>query len=43
MNNPESLIIVALGLFLMVLGFKGKSDNLIAAVKGQAYGNSSLR
>jgi hypothetical protein len=43
MNNPESLIIVALGVFLMVLGFKGKTDNLIAAVKGQPYGASSLK
>ena len=43
MNNPEALVIVALGLFLMILGFKGKADNLIAATKGQQYGSSTLK
>jgi hypothetical protein len=43
MNNPEALVIVALGLFMMVLGFKGKTDNMIAAVKGKPYGQSSLK
>jgi hypothetical protein len=43
MNNPEALVIVALGLFLMVLGFKGKTDNLIAAIKGTPYGSSTLQ
>ena len=42
MNNPESLVIVALGLFMVVLGFKGKTDNVIAAVKGAPYGKSTL-
>jgi hypothetical protein len=42
-NNPEALVIVALGLFLMVIGFKGKTDNLIAAVKGAPYGKSTLQ
>jgi hypothetical protein len=42
-NNPESLVVVALGLFMVVLGFKGKTDNVIAAVKGQPYGNSTLQ
>jgi hypothetical protein len=43
MNNPEALVIVALGIFMVVLGFKGKTDNVIAAVKGQAYGGSTLK
>jgi hypothetical protein len=43
MNNPEALIVVALGVFLMVLGFKGKTDNLIAAVKGKPYAGSTLK
>ena len=42
MNNPEALVIIALGIFMMVLGFKGKTDNIIAAVKGTAYGESTL-
>jgi hypothetical protein len=42
MNNPEALVIIALGLFLLVLGFKGKTDNIIAAVKGTPYGKSTL-
>ncbi len=42
-NNPESLVVVALGLFMVVLGFKGKTDNVIAAVKGQPYGSSTLQ
>jgi hypothetical protein len=43
MNNPEALIIIGLGLFMIVLGFKGKTDNAIAAIKGQAYGGSTLK
>jgi hypothetical protein len=43
MNNPEALIVVALGLFMVILGFKGKTDNVIAAAKGTPYGSSTLK
>jgi hypothetical protein len=43
MNNPEALVVIALGMLLMVLGFKNKADNLIAAATGNAYGNSTLQ
>jgi hypothetical protein len=42
-GNPEALVIVALGLFMVILGFKGKTDNVIAAVKGSSYGSSTLK
>lgn len=43
MNNPEALIVVAFGMMLVVIGFRNKADNLIAAATGHAYGKSDLK
>lgn len=40
--NPWAglLILIAIGLFIVC--YKGTQDNVIAAVKGQPYGNSNI-
>lgn len=43
MGNPEALVIVALGMFLIILGFKNTAPNLIAAATGKPYQGSTLR
>jgi hypothetical protein len=42
MINPWAglLLLIAIGLFIVC--YKGTQDNVIAAVKGQPYGNSNL-
>lgn len=41
--NPLGLLVAGLGLFLLVVAYKGKQDNLIATVHGKAYGKSTLQ
>ena len=41
--NPVALLLAAIGLFLLVVGFKGKQDTLITAVTGKPYGSSTLK
>lgn len=41
--NPLAILFVFLGLALVVIGFKGKGDNLIAGVTGKQYGQSTLK
>lgn len=43
MGNPGALLILALGIVLVVLGFKGHSDNLIAAATGKPYRQSTIK
>ncbi len=43
MPNPWAAVIVLIGLGAIVIGWKGSEQNLIAAVLGRAYKNSSLR
>lgn len=43
MGNPGALLLLAAGVVLLVLGFKGNQDNLIAAFTGKPYGKSSLK
>lgn len=43
MGNPGALLLLALGVILLVLGFRGNQDNLIAGITGKPYGKSSLR
>lgn len=40
--NPVGLLVASLGLFLLVIAYKGKQDNLIATTTGKRYGKSSL-
>lgn len=40
--NPWAVVILLIGLSLMVAGFKGSQDNLIAAITGKPYKNSTL-
>ena len=40
--NPVGLIVAIGGLFLLIVAYKGKQDNLIATVMGKRYGKSSL-
>lgn len=37
-----ALLMIAIGLFIVVIAFKGKQDNLIAAATGKAYKGSTL-
>jgi hypothetical protein len=40
--NPLAVVLIFLGGLLIVIGFKGKGDNLIAGATGKAYGKSTL-
>jgi len=40
--NPLALVFIFVGFVLIVVGFKGKGDNLIAGVTGKQYGKSTL-
>lgn len=40
--NPFAIALAIIALTMLVVGFRGKQDNLIAAVTGKKYGNSSL-
>lgn len=40
--NPWAVVILLVGLSLMVAGFKGSQDNLVAAITGKPYKNSTL-
>lgn len=37
MSNPFAIVIIALGLYLAVLGFRDKQGNLIAAFTGKPF------
>jgi hypothetical protein len=43
MLNPWAALIVLIGLGAIVIGFKGNEQNLIAAVLGRPYKQSTLR
>lgn len=43
MLNPWAAVIVLIGLGVVVVGFKGNEQNLIAAVMGRSYKQSTLR
>lgn len=43
MLNPWAALIILIGLGVVVVGFKGNEQNLIAAVMGRAYKSSSLK
>lgn len=40
--NPLGFALLIVGLVLLVVGFKGKQDNLISAITGHAYGHPSI-
>ena len=40
--NPYALIVLIAGILLIVMGWKGSQDNVVAAVLGHPYGNSTL-
>lgn len=40
--NPIALLMLAVGLLMLIVAFKGKQDNLITAVTGKSYGSSTL-
>jgi hypothetical protein len=41
-GNPLALLFIVIGFVLIVIGFKGKGDNLIAGATGKPYGTSTL-
>jgi len=41
--NPLALALLGIGLLLVIVGFRGHQDNLIAAITGKAYGKSTLK
>lgn len=41
--SPLALLLVALAIAAIVLGFTGRQDNLIAAIKGTPYKGSTLK
>ncbi len=43
MLNPWAVVIILIGLGVIVIGFKGNEQNLIAAVLGRSYKSSSLK
>ena len=40
--NPFSLLLVALGIGLMIIGFRGHQDNLVSAITGHEWGSTTL-
>lgn len=42
MLNPWAVLIILIGLGVIVVGWKGNEQNLIAAVLGRPYKKSSL-
>lgn len=40
--NPVAVVILLVAIVFIVIGFKGKQDNLIAAITGKQYGKSGL-
>ena len=43
MGNPGALFLIVVGLLLVVVGFRGQTDNIIAAATGKPYKGSTLR
>jgi hypothetical protein len=41
--NPVAVLLLLVAVLFIIVGFKGKQDNLIATVKGSPYGNSTLK
>ncbi len=41
--NPVAFFLVFVGIFLIVSGFRGHSDNIISAVTGSNYGGATLK
>jgi hypothetical protein len=41
--NPWAFILLIVAVVIGVSAAKGKQDNLVAAIKGSAYGNSTLK
>lgn len=41
--NPVAVFIAIVALVLLITGFRGKQDNLIAAITGKPYGSSTLQ
>lgn len=41
--NPLGVVLLIVSLTLIVSAFRGKQDNLIAAVLGKQYGKSDLK
>jgi hypothetical protein len=40
--NPWGLLLILLGLAMVVIGFTGKQDDIVAAFTGKAYKGSNL-
>lgn len=41
--NPVALLLLLLAIVILAIAFKGHQDNLIAAVTGKPWHNSTLR
>ncbi len=41
--NPVAFVLIFVGVFLVISGFRGHSDNIISAVTGTNYGGASLK
>lgn len=40
--NPIAIVLIIIALTLIIVGFKGKQDNLISAILNRKFGNSTL-
>jgi hypothetical protein len=41
--NPYAFILLLIAALVGIAAAKGKQDNLVAAITGKAYGNSTLQ
>lgn len=41
--NPWAAFVIVIALAIIIVGVKGKEDNLIAAIIGKQYGSSTLK
>lgn len=40
--NPIAVVLLLVALVLIIVGFRGKQDNLITAISGKKYGKATL-
>lgn len=40
--NPVAVVMLIIAVVFIIVGFKGKQDNLIAAITNKQYGSSTL-
>lgn len=40
--NPVAVVLILVAVVMIIVGYKGKQDTLISAIKDKRYGNTGL-